>query len=259
MIVRRAAAPAALAVAAFIGCSGITDPSAVAAIDFTGIPFPAIVTGDSMRDSTGTAAPLKATVYNGNGGVMAGAPVEFFALDTGVTIHASGHIVATRRSGSVRLVAVVGALQSQQRIIQVTRQPDSTAKTADTVTFTYQIPDKSANVSPTVSFRLLSSDTAGVSPNIAGWSVRWRVLHNGDTLAATDTTFVALWDAGGTRHSRRDTTGIDGLSSRRLRVYANNLPVQPDSFIVVAEVKTLGAHVPGSPLRFTVLINPPGP
>jgi hypothetical protein len=255
----RLAAPAAIAVAAFIGCSGITDPSAVAALDFTGIPFPAIVTGDSMRDSTGAAAPLKATVYNGNGDVMVGQTVEYFSLDTGVTIHPSGHIVATRRDGTVRVVAVVGALQSQQRTIFVTRQPDSTSKGPDTVSFAYDIPDKSANVSPAVSFRLLSSDTVGVSPNVAGWAVRWRVLHNGDTLAATDTTLVALWDASGTRHSLRDTTGTDGLSSRRLRIYANNLPVQPDSFIVVAEVKALGVHVPGSPLRFTVLITPPGP
>jgi len=252
-------APIAVAVAAFIGCSGITDPSAVAALDFTGIPFPAIVTGDSMRDSTGAAAALKATVYNGNGDEIVGAPVQFFSLDTGVTVHASGHIVATRRSGTVRLVAVVGALQSQQRTVQITRAPDSTLKAADTVSFAYQIPDKATNVSSAVSFRLLSSDTVGVSPNVAGWVVRWRVLHNGDTLAASDTSLVALWDAGGSRHSLRDTTGTDGVSSRRLRIFANNLPVQPDSFIVVAEVKSLGVHVLGSPLRFTVLITPPGP
>jgi hypothetical protein len=253
-------APVALAVvlAFFIGCSGLTDASAVAALDFTGIPFPAIVTGDSMRDSTGAGAPLRATVYDGNGDVIVGAPVEFFSLDTGVTIHPDGHIVATRRDGFVRLVAVVGALQSQQRIIQVTRQPDSTSKTADTVSFAYEIPDKATNVTPAISFRLLSSDTVGVSPNVAGWVVRWRVLHNGDTLAPTDTTLVALWDASGSRHSLRDTTGTDGLSSRRLRIFANNFPVQPDSFIVVAEVKALGAHVLGSPLRFTVLITPSG-
>jgi hypothetical protein len=252
-------APAALLVAAAIGCSGLTDASAVAALDFTGIPFPAIVTGDSMRDSTGAAAPLRATVYDGNGDVIVGAPVEFFSLDTGVTIYPDGHIVATRRDGAVRLVAVVGALQSQRRTVQVTRQPDSTSKAADTVSFEYEIPDKAANVAPAVSFRLLSSDTAGVSPNVAGWPVRWRVLHNGDTLAPTDTTLVALWDASGSRHSLRDTTGTDGVSARRLRIFANNLPVQPDSFIVVAEVKALGAHVLGSPLRFTVLVTPPAP
>jgi hypothetical protein len=252
-------APLALAAAAFIGCSGIADPSAVAALEFNGVPFPAIVTGDSLRDSTGAAAVLTATVYDGRGDVMPGAPVEFFSLDTGVVIHPNGHVVATRRDGAVRLVAVIGALQSQRRTVQVTRQPDSTLKAADTVTFSYAIPDKSSNVAPAVSFRLLSSDTVGVSPNVAGWVVRWRVLHNGDTLAATDTSLVALWDASGSRHSLRDTTGTDGVSSRRLRVYANNLPVQPDSFIVVAEVKALGAHVLGSPLRFTVLITPPSP
>jgi hypothetical protein len=257
----RTALPTALGVAALLGCDAMSDPSAVAALDFTGIPFPAVVTGDSIRDTLGAAAPLRATAYDGNGNEIPGAPIVYFSLDTGVVVHPDGHLVATRRDGTLRLLASFAGLQSQIRTIQVTRLPDSVAATSpDTVALQYALPDAASNVSPGIALRLTSSDTTGgVSANVAGWVVRWRLIHAGDTLALTDTSSFALWDAGGTRHSLRDTTGTDGTSARRLRVYANQLPPQPDSVIVVAEVRALGAQVPGSPLRFVVNITPPGP
>ncbi len=257
----RLALPLGLAAVAFVGCSGISDPSAVAALDFTGIPFPAVVTGDSIRDSTGAAAPLRATAYDGNGNEIAGAPITFFSLDTGLIIHASGHLVATKRDGTLRLVATIAGLQSQVRTIRVTRAPDTlVSPTASPVAFQYALPDAASNVSTAVGFTLTSRDTAGaVSPNVGGWVVRWRLIHAGDTLAATDTTKFALWDVGASRHSRLDTTGTDGRAQRRVRVYANGLTPQPDSVIVVAEVRSRGVQVPGSPIRFVVNISPPAP
>jgi hypothetical protein len=251
----------ALPAAAGLGCSAISDPSAVAALDFTGVPFPAVVTGDSIRDSTGAAAPLRATAYDGNGAEIVGAPIEFFSLDTGLVIHPSGHLVATKRDGTLRLVATISGLQSQVRTIRVTREPDTlTAPTTSPIAYQYALPDAASNVSAAVGFTLSSSDTAGgVSPNVAGWVVRWRIIHAGDTLAATDTSKFALWDVGASRHSRRDTTGADGRSQRRVRVYANGLVPQPDSVILVAEVRSRGVLVPGSPIRFVVNISPPGP
>lgn len=255
----RLAAPLGLALAGFIACSdAVTGPNTVAAIDFTGIAFPALVTGDTLRNAAGVATPLLATVYNGRGEVIPGADVSYFALDTGVVIDANGFLTATRRDGVVRLVASSSGLQSQQRTVQVTRAPDSVdARTTD-IAYTYNIPDTPPSVSPALALTLLSSDTAGgLSPNVTGWRVRWRIVHNGDTLAVTDTAKVALWAASGTRHSLTDTTKTDGASTRRLRIYANLLPVQVDSFIVVAEITSRGAHVPGSPVRYVVTISPP--
>ena len=244
--------------AGIIGCAdAVTDPDAVAAIEFTGVGFPALVTGDTLRDVNGVAAPLVATVYNGRGDVMP-APVEYFSLDTGVTIDANGFLTASRRDGPVRLVASVNGLQSQVRQVQVTREPDSVRAPTTEINYEYAIPDRAANVSPAIAFTLTSSDTAGtLSPNVAGWLVRWRIVHAGDTLAVTDTTKVALWSSAGTRHSLTDTTKTDGTSTRRLRIYANLIPPQPDSFIVIAEVKSRGAHVPGSPVRYVIHIAPP--
>lgn len=255
----RLAAPMALLTAGLFACEGVvTDPDAVAALDFDGIAFPAVIGGDTLRDGAGLAAPLAATVYDGRGNVINDAPVQFFSLDTGVTVSAEGYLVASRRSGSVRLVASVAGLQSPRRTLQVTSAPDTVVAPRRDTTFTYNIPDTPPSVSPTLSLTLQSSDTAsGGTRNVAGWLVRWRIVHQGDTIAATDTSKVALWPASASRHGLLDTTRTDGTASRRLRVYANLLPVQPDSFIVIAEIRARGVQVPGSPVRYVVNIRPP--
>lgn len=255
----RLLAPLGIVAAGMIGCDALTAPGGIGALDFTGIPFPAVVSGDSMRDAAGVATPLTATVYNGRGDVITDAEVSFVSLDTGVIIDADGYLRATRRSGSVRIVASFGGLQSQQRVIQVAREPDQIVAPAQfDVALQYRIPDNSTNVSPALSFTLRTGDVLGdETPNVPGWLVRWRIIHDGDTLSVTDTTKFALWAPSGSRHSLRDTTKADGVSSRRLRVYANGLPLQQDSIIVVAEIFSRGVHVPGSPLRYVVTITPP--
>jgi len=255
----RLAVPLALLTAGVLACDDVvTDPDAVAALDFDGIAFPAIVTGDTLRNGTGVATPLTATVYDGRGGVIVDAPVEFFALDTGVAIDANGFLTATRRSGAVRLVASINGLQSQRRTVQVTPRPDTVLSGATDITYTYNIPDSPPSVSPALSLTVQSRDTVGGgNPDVAGWLVRWRIVHQGDTIAPTDTSKVALWPASASRHGLLDTTRSDGTASRRLRVYANVLPVQPDSFIVIAELRARGLPVPGSPLRYVVHIRPP--
>lgn len=256
---RRASIPLAVIAAALVGCSGLgLDPDEVGAIDFTGIPFPAVVTGDTLRDSSGAAAPLRATVYGGRGAVLRDAPVTFVTLDSGVIIDDGDYLRATRRDGTVRIVATAGALQSQARVIWVVRRPDTVVAPNTAVALQYRLPDATSNVSPALQLTLRSTDTTGgVSPNVPGWLVRWRIVHAGDTLSPTDTSTVALWPATATRHSLRDTTSTDGSATRRLRVYANTIPVRVDSFIVVAEVRHRGHHVAGSPVRFVVTLSPP--
>lgn len=258
---RRLAAPLAVLAAGLLGCIDLTGTSdAVSALDFTGIPFPSVITGDTMRDTSGAAAPLRATAYDGLGRPIADAKVNFVLLDTGASIDALGFLHATRRSGTLRVLASYAGLQSQQRSITVTRAPDSVTAATTNVGFTYRLPDASANVSPNLTLNLKTLDITGSeTAAVPGWLVRWRIVHQGDTLAPTDTGVAALWASSGTRHTLFDTTKADGAASRRLRVYTNLLPLQPDSFIVVAEVKYLGAHVVGSPLRYVVTITPPIP
>ena len=140
----------------------------------------------------------------------------------------------------------------------VTRVPTEIVPGATDVGFEYRVPDGSANASPSLTLGLRTTDIVGTeTANVPGWLVRWRIVWNGDTLAPTDTATVALWAPSGSRHTLLDTTKTDGSASRRLRVYTNLLPLRPDSFIVVAEIKHRGAHVTGSPLRYVVTITPP--
>ena len=65
---RRIVAPLAVVLAAVAGsCTEIgTNPATVTALEFDSLPYPAVVTGDTLRDSLGNAAPLSATAFNVN-------------------------------------------------------------------------------------------------------------------------------------------------------------------------------------------------
>lgn len=259
---RRAIACAALAAGTAVACAefgtGIGDISYIA---FDGIPYPALITGDTLRDSLGVATPLRASAFDGSGREIADARFEYLLLDTGtvgVRVDSLGHLIGTtRRDGTVRVIAALDGLQTAARLIRVTRRPDSTfAATAATQTFNYSLPDGNSNVSGDLRISLVSRDTVGVAPGVGGWLVRWRTVHAGDTLAPGDTTLVALQASSGAR-SVTDTTTAEGTSTRKLRIFAARLTVPVDSFIVLAEVRRHGVPVAGSPVRFVVNIAPP--
>jgi hypothetical protein len=85
--VRRAVLGAAAAAFTAISCAefgtGVGDISYIA---FTGVPYPALIAGDSMRDSLGDAAPFTASAYDAAGRLIVDADFTFFTLDTGVVI-----------------------------------------------------------------------------------------------------------------------------------------------------------------------------
>lgn len=249
---------AAGALFAAVSCAELgTGVGNVSYIAFDGIPWPALLAGDTLRDSLGAASPLRAHAYDANGREITDAPFRFFTLDTGVVVDSNGTMRATtRRDGTVRVVASLGGLQSDDRLLRVTRRPDSTfASGATALTLEYAIPDVSTNVGPEMRVSLVSRDTARVSPGVGGWRVRWRTVHAGDTLAVTDTSWVALQTTGGAR-SAVDTTAADGSSVRKLRVFSTRIPAPIDSFIVLADIRLYGARVPGSPVRFIVRVSP---
>jgi hypothetical protein len=264
--VRRAVLVAAAAlcgvVVTSVSCAefgtGVGDISYIA---FDGVPYPALIAGDSMRDALGGAAPFTASAFDAAGRLIVDADFTFFTLDTGVVIGADGVLRATtRRDGVVRVVAALDGLQSQDRTVRVVRRPDAVrAETPLSLDLPYVIPDSAPlNVAPEMRVRVVSGDSLDIGPNVGGWLVRWRVVHAGDTLAATDTALVALQTTNGLR-STRDTTTAEGTSSRRLRVFANRIVVPSDSFVVLADVDRHGTPLAGSPIRFVVRIAPVQP
>lgn len=248
-----------LAGAAVAGsCTDVsTSPTKAIAISFDTLPFPAVVTGDTLRDSLGRVAPLHALAINSSNAVIANAGITYLALDTGLTIDASGVLTAQLRNGVVRLVASVNGLQSVTKSITITRRPDTvfaTAKPSDTLH--YALPDNAtSNVFAGLGVRVLTNDTSGGITTAQGWLVSYQALFHGVPLPPSDTTLASLWDAGG-KVSVVDTTR-DGLAGRRLRVR----PQAPgftaaESLIVLVTVRYRGAQLRGSPVRFVVHTRP---
>jgi hypothetical protein len=251
---------AAVAAAAWVGaCSDVgTAPDGIVALAFDTLPYPSVVAGDTMRDSTGRVAPLSAVAYNADGGVIDKPAVRYIVLDTGVIIGSQGHLIATTRtSGTVRVVAAAAALQSLQKTVTVTRAPSSFAASGATSdTLKYTLPDAATNVSKAMSVKL-TRDSAGTAVNVPGFLVSWRVTFRGQTVLPSDTTLASLWeDANSRRVSMLDTTGTDGAAARTLRIRSNALPSAADSFVVYASTKYRGAVVAGSPVKFVIHFRP---
>lgn len=258
--VARALRPWALAVAAGIGgCTGVnTSPTHVAALQFDALPSPAVVAGDTLRDSLGLAAPLGAIAFNGSGAHIADAPVQYIALDTGVTIGPGGVLVAQIRSGSVRLLASAGGIQAGPITLLVTRRPDSVAFAgASRDTVNYVLPDNATtNASIDLAARVVTFDTAGGITRTQGWRVAYQAIFRGAPVAPGDTSAVFLVGPG-TQRSQLDTTASDGTASRRLRVRPIGITQSAvDSVTVLARVTYRGAPVRGGPLRFVILLRP---
>src|SRR5918997_6890054 len=78
--------PLALFVAATtaLACTDVTGEAGVPlAISFDTLPAPSVVAGDTMRDTLGAAAPLRAQVFDGRGERMEDADVVFVATTRG--------------------------------------------------------------------------------------------------------------------------------------------------------------------------------
>ena len=251
----RMIAPLAVLLAAVVGsCTEISaNASTATAIEFDSLPFPAIVTGDTLRDTLGHAAPLAARAFNINGVILPNAAISYLALDSGLTISATGIVTAQARNGSVRIIASVPGLQSTVETLVVARRPDSVVATAALIdTLFYSVPDSAAvNVTAALGLKLATIDTVGGIAGTQGWLVSYQLLYHGKALAITDTTIASLWNTAGVA-SLLDTTGADGTVAPRLRVRSTLLPTLTESVTVVANVRYRGAPVRGSPVIYLV-------
>lgn len=131
---RRAAA--LVAVAIVVACGTVpTFSDNIASVSSIELPSLVVVAGDVMRDSTGTAAPLKVQAFDISGTPILGiAPVYVVSpVDTGIHIDANGFLTA---SDSIRLVHVVARvgdrIQTTPAIINVVPLPDQIAGSGTT-------------------------------------------------------------------------------------------------------------------------------
>lgn len=256
----RIVAPLALVGAALVGsCTDTsTGPAQIVALEFDTLAFPSVLTGDTLRDSLGRVAPLHAVAFNGNGAVIANPAITYLSLDSTVAISPTGIVTAQARAGRARLIASAAGLQSVQRLLVITRRPDTvviTGKKVDTLNYAL-IDNPSTNASNPFSVRVITRDTAGGVTGSVGWLVSYQAFYRGKALTQSDTTVATLWRSSTATPSLLDTTTADGSAGRRLRLRPVGLQAVRDSFIVLATVRYRGAQVPGSPARFVLVVVP---
>ncbi|MGQ0639939.1 MAG: hypothetical protein ACT4P6_04070 [Gemmatimonadaceae bacterium] len=201
------------------------DPNQIGAISFSGIPYPAVVIGDTLRNEQGAVTPLRATVLSGAGDTVANAEVQFFVRDTTVTLTNDGRVIG-RRAGVARLFATAGTLQSVTREIDVVTRPESVVFVRAPDTMTVSSVDTTNNSGE---FRLRLVDAAG--NGVKGFLVRYLLEFRGEVVAPGETTRILLVDDGG-RPSVVDTTDASGQGARRVHIRVPQLSGTTDSAVV---------------------------
>lgn len=254
-LLRTAAAIAAVFAAATCADKN-TGPNGVVAIEFPGPQLPSLVKGDQLRDTLGNVDSLLAIVFNGAGDTVHDAPIRYVHADT-TTIttidSASGHVMAND-TGSARVVAQAGSLQSPQDTLFVVEPPTSFTNVSaleDTLAFT---PVRTDTLFP------LSVVVKSDGQPVNHYRVEYRFIYPA-ALNTEDSTRVLLTDEA--RHfSLVDTTSTagtagSGAATRYLRISAFT-HFTTDTVVIEAR-SFLPDHtpVPGSPKRFKVLVQIP--
>lgn len=247
-------APLIVLAAALAGsCTEVsTSPTKAVALQFDTLPFPAVVSGDTLRDSLGRAAPLRALAFNSQQQVIVGAAISYVAIDSGITITPDGYVTAQRRSGTARIIASVGGLQAKDSI-EIARRPDilvGTGKLSDTLHLSLRPDSAASNVSWPLAVKLVTLDSADGILGTRGWLVSYQAVYRGVALDPGDTTVASLRGDNG-KISGIDTTDATFTASRVLRVRPATLP-RAESLIVKATVRYLGLPVRGSPVTFVI-------
>lgn len=248
MKLRRAIAAACLA---GVACSDIdTGPSVAASLEFTALPFPAVVAGDTLRDTSGVAAPLRALVFNSDNEPILDAPVRYAALDAVVAVDSvTGMVVAGAATDTAaRIVASIGGIQSAPVRLSVVPRPDSLAASGTIDTLRYSVTDSTQNVSGDLAARVLHR-AAGSSVPVRDWLVTFALERPADSTRARI-------EGDNLRRSTLDTTSSSGVAARKVRFLPAGLTSPRDSIVVLARARYRGAQLAGSPVRLVLRVEP---
>jgi len=256
----------AVAVAA---CADVgTGPEVPAAIELPPFAFPTVVVGDSLRDSLGVVAPIKAVVRNSTGDIIADARPSYlyadytrdsaFQVDT-----ATGIVVARKQVSSGRVAARIGSSLQVLRPLIATVRPDTAiaGRTPDALIVSL-LPDTGrtrAEGNTTGDLQVQLRNRQGTTPvGVHGWLVSFRLVKPANPT--NDTTRSVFLVDEQLRASVVDTTTSEGTASRRVRVRPAGFPVAQgsarvtDTVIVEATARYRGQVVKGAPVRVLVQV-----
>jgi hypothetical protein len=245
----RVGAVAAGIVAAWLAaCSDLGGPgSGVFSISPLQLPLPGVVLGDTMRDSTGAAAPLRVIGFNAKGDTIA-ATANFIVFDT--TAHlANGAYLVADDTGLVRVLGGIGNLQTLPETVKVTLSPD-TLFAADSVrhvkTFSILTGDSVTVTSAELQTRVAHKTGATLS-DVNAVIVRYSIVSAPPPKSTIPT--VAL--VNGNVESTRDTTAT-GRAARAARLSVKQLnSLALDSAVILATASYRGVTI--GTVTFTVV------
>jgi len=233
------------------------DADAIGSIEFSAPSNPSLIVGDTLRDTLGVVEPLKARVYAVNGEEMTGEGVSFISADSVSSVVGAGLVVSKATfTGTSKLFASVGGLQSIVRSVEVIRRPDTllvSGASRDTVLYRLPTSGTADDTSATVSFVVRS----GATP-VNAVRVSFELWHHGTKLSPSDTGVFSLLNSAG-RASRVDTTDGSGVASRRLRVRTVAGAILNDSIEVRARATPGGSKPTLGPDSIVVLVRPATP
>ncbi|MBK5188212.1 MAG: hypothetical protein JJD97_08190 [Gemmatimonadaceae bacterium] len=228
-------------------------PNTPLSIQFNPPQLPSMVVGEELHDTLGNIDSLHATVFNSTGDTIQDAPTRYVHADTTriITIDSvSGHVMAND-TGFARVVAQAASLQSPPETLFVVERPDAFTNITplnDTLAFT---PVRTDTLFP-LSVALKSAGTP-----VNHYRIEYSFIYPAG-LNVADSTRVLLSDEN-KKFSLVDTTGtaataVAGAATRYLRITPFT-HLTTDTVVVEARA-FLPDHtpVPGSPLRFTVLV-----
>jgi hypothetical protein len=237
--------PATLVMCACIDLS--TNPDEIVAIEFSVLPWPSIVAGDTLRDASGTVAPLVARLFDGGGDLVEG-PVEFLVEQPSLRVVNGNLLVAeATATGRVGVFASTTGIQSTAVQVEVVPRPDSIAPEGVIVPLEWVVPDDPGlNTSVPISVRVLSNATPMPAP-VRSWIVQYQLEADGRVIPANDTAQIWLASENG-RPSYADTTDASGTASRRVRLRVAPGLVPPDSAVITVSASYKGMPLLRSPL-----------
>lgn len=235
---------AAMLAAAVASCRDVPAPEGgVFSVSALLLPSPAVVVGDTMRDSAGAAAPLRLVAYGVNGEPLDPQPTtNFVVLDATAHVVGGAYLVGDA-SGTVRVVGNAGGVQSVPQLVLVTAEPDTLVPSDSTHqvrTFTFPV-DTAVNADLIVQVR--SAAGAGVD----GVIVRYEITRSPPAVGSGAT--VVLLNSG--VPSSRDTTSGGGTASRTLRFRLAAAAPATDSATVTASAAYRGLSI--GVVQFTVV------
>jgi hypothetical protein len=221
----------------FASCRDIAAPEGgVFAISRVMLPSPGLVVGDTMRDSTGIAAPLRLVAYDVDGKPITPDPaVVYTTLDT--LSQANGAWLIGKAAGTSRVVGTTSGLQSKTDTVYVTLAPD-TLIAADSsvhhVKYSLLKGDTSIAIAE-LAARVVHLPTTGVQAVI----VRYKVERAPNAKSNAGSTVLF---SNGNAATARDTTDAAGRSgvAARIRILALANSGQGDTAIFSATASYRG-------------------